>query len=232
MAGSQSQTRTSSSSVDPQTRAYVEAYRNRALNQPTYQTGLDGLDRYMNPYLGTVIGNVQREGDRQASMASQYGADQATRAGAYGGSREAVLRGQLIGDVNRNTQNTIGTLSAQGYSDAVNQLLSDRQFAANNGINQLNALTPGFTPTSQTQTDTMTQRSSLLPQILGLGAQIGGGLLTGGASTAASLAAGQIGSSAPRIAQGGGLNFGVGIPAGANQFGWNPQVIRRNPWGY
>src|SRR5690349_24727344 len=161
MSGTQSQTQTSSQSVDPQTQAYIKAYRNRAQNLPGYQTGLQGIDAYLNPYNTNVIQQIQAEGNREASMANNYAADQATRAGAYGGSREAVLRANLIGSVNRQTGQNVADYTAQGYTDAANRLMADRQFGANNAINQLNALTPGFTPLQQTGTNTLTQDTPL-----------------------------------------------------------------------
>lgn len=229
-----SQTSSTSSSVDPGTKAYIEQYRQRAAAQPGYQTGMQGIENYSNPYQQQVIGQIQEEGNRQAGFANLQAADMATRAGAYGGSREAVLRAQMMGDVQRQTGQNVAQYSASGYEDAANRMMQERQFGANLGLGQLNAMQGGFTPTSQSGTETMTQSSSLFPQLLGAGLGIGGMLLGGPAGAAVGSSIGRsLMNPQGRVSQGGGLNFGsrggnVGFGGGyrpsANSWQFDPYM--------
>jgi hypothetical protein len=227
---------TQTSSVDPGTRAYIEDYRRRAQALPGYQTGMQGIEAYQNPFQQQVIGQIQAEGTRQAGFANMQAADQATRAGAYGGSREAVLRAQMMGDVQRQTGQNVAQYTASGYEDAANRMMQDRMNAANVGFGNLNALRGGMTPTTETQT--MEQKSSIWPQLLGIGMGIGGMALGGPPGAAAGY---QIGSglgggfsgSQGRVAQGGGLNFG-GLGNLGMSGGWPQQYgswYGQDPWG-
>jgi hypothetical protein len=209
MGKSRRQTETQTSRVDPATAAYINAYRQRAqqgngaapwINQYgqtaqglagnldfASQTGLQGLDQFMNPYMDSVIAGVQSDFDRQRALAQNAAADQATRAGAFGGDREAILRANALNDVNRNETQALSGLRSQGYTDAVNQLLAQRGLSANlglagmqgllgtgqalsaNELAYLQGMAPGFTPISQTnQTTTQTSGGGLQDVLGGL----------------------------------------------------------------
>jgi hypothetical protein len=77
------------------------------------------ISQYMNPYQQQVIEAGQADIERQRQMASENLAAQAQRAGAFGGSRQAVQEGVLAGEALRQA----GALSAQqrqaGFQQAV-----------------------------------------------------------------------------------------------------------------
>ena len=77
------------------------------------------ISAYMNPYQQQVIEAGQADIERQRQMASENLASQAQKAGAFGGSRQAVQEGVLAGEALRQA----GQLSAQqrqaGFQQAV-----------------------------------------------------------------------------------------------------------------
>lgn len=83
------------------------------------------MGQYMNPYQQNVIGGLQTEAQRAMQLgANQLGA-QATRAGAFGGSRQAIAQGQMMGDVMRNLNQQTGQLMYSGYNQAQNLAQQD-----------------------------------------------------------------------------------------------------------
>ena len=95
---------------------------------------------YMNPYQQDVIDQSLQQINRQAAIDRQGLQSQATRAGAFGGSREGVQRAEMARgtDMARN-QAIIGALQ-QGYGSAQQQAQSafeaqqQRQMQAGSGI--------------------------------------------------------------------------------------------------
>ena len=79
---------------------------------------------YMNPYTQNVIETGQADIERQRQMASENLAAQAQRAGAFGGSRQAVQEGVLAGEALRQA----GQLSAQQRGQAFETALRSGQF--------------------------------------------------------------------------------------------------------
>ena len=181
MAGSNKQTQTNA--VDPGTARWIEAYRQQAASAQGPGTGLGQVQDYMNPYQQNVVQGIQTEGNRQLGLVNNQAASMATAQGAYGGSREAVLRAQMANDVNRNTQNAVANANATGYQNALGASQNYQQMQANFGLSRLGAMQGGFTPTSQTMTQE--QQQSLWPQLLGAATGIGGMLLGGPAGGAA-----------------------------------------------
>ena len=98
------------------------------------QRGLEGIEQFFNPFQQEVIGGVQGDFDRQRDLAQRAAQQQATRAGAFGGSRSAILQAELQGGVNRNEAQTLANIRQQGFGQAANQLLGQRGLAANLGL--------------------------------------------------------------------------------------------------
>jgi hypothetical protein len=95
---------------------------NLGIGQGILQNAANGnVSQFMDPYQQQVIGGVQADFDRQRTMAGNAAADMATKAGAFGGSREAVLRSEALDGVNRNEAATLANLRSQGYGDAMNR---------------------------------------------------------------------------------------------------------------
>jgi len=82
------------------------------------------ISQYMNPYQQQVIQAGQADIERQRQMASENLAAQAQRAGAFGGSRQAVQEGVLAGEALRQA----GALSAQQRQSGFQQAVESGKF--------------------------------------------------------------------------------------------------------
>jgi hypothetical protein len=151
-------TQTQQHTLDPSTQAYLNAYRARARTvagggpSPYLtgagegyrgaagnlgfgsQTGLGNIGDYFNPFEQSVIGGIQSDFGRQRDLAGMSASDQATRAGAFGGSREAVLRANLMGDVNRNEGITLANFRNLGFENAAGRLMGERERMTQSGL--------------------------------------------------------------------------------------------------
>lgn len=90
-----------------------------------YQTGQFGTDswstaaaqQYMNPYLQTSLDPQLQESRRQADISRLADAARLTKAGAYGGSRQAVMESEG----RRNLMDIQGQITGRGYDAAYQQ---------------------------------------------------------------------------------------------------------------
>lgn len=220
-------TQTQSTTVDPQTAAYVQQLRQAALgaqNNPLYAqgrqlggVGLSALGGDANA-LQQLMGGYGSQLDpywnqlRQQTLGTI--GDQATQSGAYGGSRQGVAEGAALGQI---AQGQAG----QRYGEYQNALGRAGQLAnLGFGIDpqMLGLLQGSIGPYGQTQT-THTQ-SDPFSQLLGGGLTIAS--LFGGGPMAGLAGAG---------AQAGGL-LGAGAGAGMSGYGglFLPQTY--NPGNY
>jgi uncharacterized protein YfiM (DUF2279 family) len=110
--------------------------------------------QYMSPYMQNVVDIQQREAQRQADVARTQRGAQAASAGAFGGSRQAILEAEAA----RNLATQKGDIQAQGLQSAYQQAQqayqtdAQRQLAAQQanqaaalqaqgmGLNQIQAL--------------------------------------------------------------------------------------------
>lgn len=81
---------------------------------------------YMNPYQQEVIDNTQNDIERQRQMAMNTMGAQATRANAFGGSRQGVAEGVTNAEYGRMAANAIAPMRMQGYNTAMSQAMADR----------------------------------------------------------------------------------------------------------
>ena len=88
------------------------------------QLASTNLGSYMSPYQQQVIEAGQADIERQRQLASENLAAQAQRAGAFGGSRQAVQEGVLAGEALRQS----GALSAQQRQQAFESALQSGRF--------------------------------------------------------------------------------------------------------
>jgi hypothetical protein len=88
------------------------------------------VQQYMNPYMQNVVERQQQDAQRQADIARQTQGAQAARAGAFGGSGDYLMRGQMAGNLARQK----GDIQAQGLNTAYNQAMG--QFNTQQGQNQ------------------------------------------------------------------------------------------------
>ena len=92
-----------------------------AAASPT-QTGPTGIaSQYMNPYLGAVLAPQLSELQRQAQISQMNQASRLTGAGAYGGSRQAIMDAELQRNLLQEMNKTIGTGYATAYDKAMDQ---------------------------------------------------------------------------------------------------------------
>lgn len=82
------------------------------------------MGRYMDPYQSGVIDSLMSD----FSYANDLGLNSLrsmTPTGAYGGSRQMVAAGQLVGDNTRALTSTLANLRSQGYQNAQNAAMFD-----------------------------------------------------------------------------------------------------------
>ena len=81
---------------------------------------------YMSPYMQNVVDIGKREAQRQADIARTQRGFQASRAGAYGGSRQAIMEAEA----QRNLAQQMGDIQARGsqaaYEQAAQQFQSEQ----------------------------------------------------------------------------------------------------------
>jgi len=73
---------------------------------------------FMDPYKQQVIDRTMAEMDRQAKISGQSSFANAVRAGATGGSRDAIQRAEMERNLMDQKSNTIASLLSQGYSQS------------------------------------------------------------------------------------------------------------------
>jgi hypothetical protein len=97
---------------------------------------------YMNPYLQTALQPQLEEARRQSQITQQQNAAKMTQAGAFGGSRQAILDAET----QRNLGTNLAGITGQGYNTAYGNAMSqfnadqarkmqESQFGAQQGMN-------------------------------------------------------------------------------------------------
>lgn len=92
------------------------------------QFGQQQADQYMNPYMQSVVNIQQAAAQRQADIARTGRNAQATQAGAFGGSRQAITDAEA----NRALADQQGAIQAQGLNTAFSQ--AQQQFNADQAM--------------------------------------------------------------------------------------------------
>jgi len=94
-------------------------------------------ESYMSPYMQGVVDVQQKEAIRQKQIADQGLQAQAVKAGAFGGSRDAIMRAEA----DRNLATQLGGIQAQGLQNAYQQGMGqfNAEQAATQNAAQLNA---------------------------------------------------------------------------------------------
>lgn len=108
-----------------QGQAATRSLLNYTPNQVTAQRLADtDLTKYLNPWDDAVVGAAGRD----FQYANELGLNSlraSTPTGAYGGSRQGVAMGQLVGENTRNFANTVAGLRQAGFNNAQNMALTD-----------------------------------------------------------------------------------------------------------
>lgn len=97
-----------------------------------YATGQFGAQasQYMDPYMQNVVNIQQREAQRQADIAGTQRGAQAVGAGAFGGSRQAIMDAEAA----RNLATQKGDIQARGLQDAYSR--GQTQFNTENQLRE------------------------------------------------------------------------------------------------
>ena len=111
---------------------------------------------YMNPYLRSSLAPQLEEARRQYDITGLQQQAAATRAGGFGGSREALMAAEN----RRNMAQQMNQMIGQGYNQAFNQAQQAQQFGANLGLQG-----------QQAQAGALAQQLATANQLAGLGGQ-------------------------------------------------------------
>lgn len=160
------------------------------------ERGLGGVDAFLDPYLESVVGATQSDFDRLRRLASRAAGQEATAAGAFGGSRHGVLEASRLRGLDEQEIGTLARLRSAGFQSASDRLLNERarlgqfglagltglqNFAQLQQAQRLGAL--GLLPSLQTPISQTTEQRKegpgLLGTITGLGSIAAGALLPG-----------------------------------------------------
>jgi hypothetical protein len=132
------------------------------------------VGQFMNPYIQNVIDIQKREARRAGDVEQQRIGQRAAAAGAYGGSRQAIVEAEA----NRNLQQRLGDIQARGlgaaFEDAQNRLAQqrNRERSAGQQFASLASAVPGQTLRELSALETVgTQRRNVGQQALDIAQQ-------------------------------------------------------------
>ena len=98
------------------------AYQNAGVTGANALGGDKGaIASLMNPYISNVIDASHGAFDKLRSQAALGANDAATRAGAFGGDRAALMKGARLGEVDSAEGQSIANLLSGGYDNAMNR---------------------------------------------------------------------------------------------------------------
>jgi hypothetical protein len=86
--------------------------------------------QYMNPYLMSALNPQLDEARRQSEITRLGDATRLTQAGAFGGSRQAIMESEL----NRNLMNKQSDITGAGYRDAFDKAMAQFNAEQNRGM--------------------------------------------------------------------------------------------------
>lgn len=90
-----------------------------------YMPTVGSVDSYMNPYLQSVLDPQIREARRQSDISRMQNASRLTQAGAFGGSRQAIMEAEGERNLAQNLSDITGKGYASAYDTARQQRLSE-----------------------------------------------------------------------------------------------------------
>lgn len=99
-------------------------YQNTAFTSGTF--GGEQAQQYMNPYLQQSLNPQLAEARRQSDITAQQNNAAMTRAGAFGGGRQAILTAENQRNLGSNLANITGKGYDTAYSNAMNQYNQDQ----------------------------------------------------------------------------------------------------------
>jgi hypothetical protein len=126
--------------VSSQAEDYARQAAGAGQNYAAQMTNPYAVQQYMNPYQSAVT-DVQLQGlQRQADIAAQTRKSQAARAGAFGGSRQAIENAEA----NRALASQQDAIRAQGQQAAYDRAVQSMQYGSNLGLQGLQGAQSGL----------------------------------------------------------------------------------------
>ena len=109
-----------------------------SLNIPTEQMGAfdtqsftaDQATQFMNPYLTAALAPQLAEARRQSDISALANRAKLTQAGAFGGSRQAIMDAER----DRNLQQNLAAITGKGYSDAYDRAMKQFNVEQDRGL--------------------------------------------------------------------------------------------------
>lgn len=142
-------------------------------NYASQVTNPNAVAAYMNPYQQNVIDVQNQAAQRQADIARNTRNAQATKAGAFGGSRQAIENAEA----QRNLQGLMNTNQLQGQQQAYQSAIQNMQYGAGLGLQGLGMGLQGYGQAGQAGASLANignQQLAAQQGILGLQQQVGG----------------------------------------------------------
>ena len=106
----------------------------QAQNMGATTFGQAQAQQYMNPYLQSALNPQLEEARRQSDITAQQNNAAMTKAGAFGGGRQAILTAEN----QRNLGSNLANITGQGYNTAYNNAMSQFNADQNRGLAGLN----------------------------------------------------------------------------------------------
>ena len=126
--------------VTQQARDYAAQQAAAGLGYARQMTDPNAVQAYMNPYQSAVTDVQVQAAQRQADIAANTRKSQAARAGAYGGSRQAIENAEA----NRALATQMDTIRAQGQQSAYDKAIQAMQYGSNLGLQGLSGAQSGL----------------------------------------------------------------------------------------
>jgi len=202
--------------LDP--RSFSMGYQNvSAPNMTAAQTSQADIDRFFNPYTDQVVDTSLADIDRARQMQANQAAAQAQAAGAFGGSRGALMETEIGRNALDQAARTAGDLRRQGFTQAAQ--LAQQDVGRRQQAGMLNAQ-------QALQAAMANQRAGLTAGTANLNAQLQAALANQNAGNAAS----QFNINQDQSAQ--ALNQAMGLQGIQNQLFAANQLANLGNLGY
>jgi hypothetical protein len=126
--------------ITGQARNYASQQAAAGQNYANQVTNPNAISAYMNPYQQNVIDIQNQAAQRQADIARTQRNAQSTKAGAFGGSRQAIENAEA----DRTLAFLQNTNQLQGQSQAYNQAIQNMQYGSGLGLQGLSGAQSGL----------------------------------------------------------------------------------------
>jgi hypothetical protein len=123
-----------------QAQGYGQQAANAGNQYAQQATNPYAMQAYMSPYMQNVVDVQNREAVRNSQIAGTQQQGEATRVGAFGGGRDAIMRAER----ERNLSTLMNQNQAQGLQSAFQQAQQAQQFGANLGLQGLQGAQQGL----------------------------------------------------------------------------------------